>query len=171
MQQQFVETINGHQELVIVAFFGVFLIVHFFLRKRDYTFAVLMGFCVSLVIFGFIAEIFIPDNGILFGQLATLLIVYRIALYIILCDVLMLGLATYLTKKRGAKWIKEMDYPYLFLAAAGILMSASRLEIVTDRFSRIDILGPLVVTTAVAIRLVKTKAEIAGWNKPESDNR
>jgi hypothetical protein len=50
-------------------------------------------------------------------------------------------------------------------------MSASRLEIVTDRFSRIDILGPLVVTTAVAIRLVKTRAEIAGWNKPESDNR
>jgi hypothetical protein len=167
MLKWFEELINGHQELVIVAFLGVILIAHFIPQKRDYMFAVLMAMCASLVIVAFVAEIFIPDNGIRFGQLATLLIVYGIAMYIILCDVLMLGLARYLTNKRGEKWVKEMDYPYLFLGAAGILMSASRLEIVTDRFSRIDILGPLVVTSAVVIRFVKTRAEIAGWNKPE----
>jgi hypothetical protein len=160
------ELIGSYKEQIIVLMFVVFLTAHFFLKKRDYTFVFLMGFCAIVVIFGFVAEVFIPDNGILFRQLATLLIVYGISLYIILSDAMLLGLASYLTKKWGRNWVKAMDYPYLFLGTLGILMSASRLDIVTDRFSRIDILGPLVVTTAVIIRFVKTRADIAGWNEP-----
>jgi hypothetical protein len=76
-----------------------------------------------------------------------------------------LGLANSLTKLRGEKWVKEMDYFYLLIGAAGILMSVSRLEIISDRFSGLEILGPLVVTTALVIRLIKTRAEIGRWNK------
>jgi hypothetical protein len=36
------------------------------------------------------------------------------------------------------------------------------------RFERADILAPLVLTTAVVIRFVKTRAEIGEWNKPRS---
>lgn len=156
---------DSYKEPLVVFMMVIFLVAHFFFKKRDFMIILLMGVCVIVVIFGFVAEIFIPDNGILFRQLATLLIVYGISLYIILCDTMLLGLANWLTKKWGPNWVKAMDYPYLILGALGILMSASRLDIVTDRFSRIDILGPLVVTTAVVIRFVKTRADIAGWNK------
>jgi hypothetical protein len=58
-----------------------------------------------------------------------------------------------------------MDYPYLLIGALGVIMSVSRLDVVYDRFSDIEILGPLVVTTALVIRLVKTRAEIGKWNE------
>jgi hypothetical protein len=80
-----------------------------------------------------------------------------------------LGLANFLAKRRGDKWIKEVDYPYLLIGALGVLVSMSRLEIVSDRFSGLDILGPLMVTTALVIRLVKARADLAGWNKGTLD--
>jgi hypothetical protein len=35
------------------------------------------------------------------------------------------------------------------------------------RFERADILAPLVLATAIVIRVVKTRAEIGEWNKPK----
>jgi hypothetical protein len=165
IMQWWEDLVNGHKEAIIVFGFIIALMVHFVLKKRDYALFFLMAFCVVLVISVFVGEIFVPEKGVRFGQLATLLIVYGISLYIILCDAMLLGLASYLTRKWGQNWVKAMDYPYLFLGSLGILMSASRLDIITDRYSRIDILGPLIVTTAVVIRFVKTRADIAGWNK------
>jgi hypothetical protein len=69
-------------------------------------------------------------------------------------------LAKYLTAKRGGNWTKEMDYVYLTIGAA------NRIEFLTGRFERADIIAPLVLATAVVIRFIKTRAEIGRWNNP-----
>jgi hypothetical protein len=56
------------------------------------------------------------------------------------------------------------------LGCLGVLASINRLDVVSGRFSRIEILGPLIITAAVVIRFVKTRADIAGWNKMEFHN-
>jgi hypothetical protein len=105
------------------------------------------------------------QEKVLLQQLVSLTIWWGVAQYVVICDILLLWLANLLTKMGGEKWIKEMDYFYLLIGALGVIISVSRLEIVSDRLSGIDIIGPLVVATALVIRLVKTRADIGGWNK------
>jgi hypothetical protein len=81
-------------------------------------------------------------------------------------DALLGRLGRYLTNRRGEKWTKEMDYVYLAIGVIGILASVNRVEFMTGRFERTDILAPLLLVTAVVIRLIKTRAEIGGWNRP-----
>lgn len=64
--------------------------------------------------------------------------------------------------------MKEIDYWYLLLGSLGIAVSVSRLEILGgQKIEILDELGPLVLTAAVAFRLVKTKVEIKKWAEPE----
>ena len=116
--------------------------------------------------FGFVAMTFEPvDIWTVFLFMAA----YGIALYICLCEVLLRGMARWLTNKRGEKWVKELDYVYLALGVVGILGSVNRINQVTGRFSNVDILAPVVLVTAVVIRFIKTRAEIGGWAKMASD--
>jgi hypothetical protein len=54
---------------------------------------------------------------------------------------------------------------YLSIGAVGILTSMNRFEFLTDRFEKADFVAPLILPTAVVIRFIKTRAEIAAWNK------
>ena len=57
--------------------------------------------------------------------------------------------------------MKEIDYWYLLLGSLGIAVSVSRLEILGgQKIEILDEFGPLVLTAAVALRLVKTRVEI-----------
>ena len=91
--------------------------------------------------------------------------VYGITLYIVLCEFLLRGVAQWLTRKRGEKWVKELDYFYLAFGLVGILGSVNRLEQVSGRFSKVDILAPMVLVTAIVIRFIKTRADIAGGTR------
>jgi hypothetical protein len=55
--------------------------------------------------------------------------------------------------------VKELDYIYLALGSTGILASINRLPFVTGKIDSGDILAPLLLTTAVVIRFIKTRAE------------
>lgn len=69
--------------------------------------AVLSGlFVVALLVFG-------PDRPVKLTtwELASVLLLYSVALYAGLCDLLRFALARYLTKKRGYKWVKELGLP------------------------------------------------------------
>jgi hypothetical protein len=90
---------------------------------------------------------------------------YGVALYVLLCDALLSGLAAYLTERRGDKWTKEMDYFYLVLGALGLYGAINRMPNIVLTFSALDVMGPVVLITALVIRFVKTRAEIEGWNK------
>jgi hypothetical protein len=120
---------------------------------------------VTLMIFA--SYLLIPDApmAFTFQRAASTFAIYVAGLYASICDALRFGLAAYLTRKRGEKWVKELDYIYLGLGAAGVLGSVNRLNLGSDHYTRIDILGPIVVATALVVRLVKTRAEIGGWNK------
>jgi len=77
------------------------------------------------------------------------------------------GFGRWLTEKRGERWVKEIDYVYIGLAAVGVLVTMNRLEFVDKRFEQGDLLGLLAVTAAVAVRLTKTRIEANEWHKPQ----
>lgn len=121
---------------------------------------------ILLSLAAFVAYVLLPESPMTAQRAATTLAFYVAGLYAALCDAMRFGLAAYLTRKRGEKWVKELDYIYLGLGAVGVLGSINRLSFGGDHYARIDILGPIVVATAIVVRLVKTRAEIGGWNKP-----
>src|SRR5258708_4016336 len=53
------------------------------------------------------------------ARLTGILLMYGAGLFILLSELMVWGLARFLTSKRGDKWTKEMDYVYLTIGAAG----------------------------------------------------
>jgi hypothetical protein len=106
------------------------------------------------------------DRGaIKFSVLAGLIIAYGTTLFIVVSEIMERGMARYLTVHRGENWTKEIDYIYLGFGAVGAIMSLNRISGVAPGFTGSDIIAPVLVTTAVVLRLMKTRAEIAEWNK------
>jgi hypothetical protein len=112
----------------------------------------------------FVIQAFIPQP-ITFFRMSSLVLVYGVANFVLLSTLLMGGLAQRLTKWRGEKWVKELDYVYLTLGSAGILASVNRLSFVTGKIDAGDLMAPLLLTTAIVIRFIKTRADIGSWNK------
>jgi hypothetical protein len=161
---------SRHQSVILPFVLLVILFKHF-IRPRSSSVFELLVFSLVLMITlaGFVVIAFGSEpEPVTLSQFVTLLFGYGVMLYVILCDTLMLWLADYLTRKRGENWVKELDYLYLTLGALGVLGSVNRLELLSGRFSKADIFAPAVLTTAVVIRFIKTRAEINGWNKPKS---
>jgi hypothetical protein len=157
--------------VVLVLYFGAafILVLHFFGQSRVFVFVIIIATMgvTSAAIFIVLSQ---APEPIRFALIAAMLVLYGAALFVLLCDAMLWGFAKFLTAKRGEKWTKEMDYVYLTIGAAGILASINRIEFLTGRFERADILAPLVLATAVVIRFVKTRAEIGEWNKPKKDS-
>jgi predicted membrane protein len=146
----------------------MFLTIHFSVKpdRARYVPSFLSIALVIIALFGF-AIIFLEKSTPI-EDVLLFLIVYSVALYIVLCDVLLYGVAKWLTQKRGEKWVKELDYFYLTLGAVRVIGSLNKIESITGRYSKYDIIAPLVLATAVVIRFIKTRADIGGWNKPTS---
>lgn len=98
-------------------------------------------------------------------KIAASLFLASCCLYIFLCASLINGWANRLTRWRGEKWIKELDYIYLSLGALGAFGTLNRIPLFPDRYEHLEIYAPLVLSSAVVVRLVKTRAEIGNWNK------
>jgi hypothetical protein len=134
-------------------------------EKRYVSQMVLVWLMVLCVLVVFVANVILPERDMDFSRALSSLIIYDAALYTGICDLLRFGLAARLTKARGEKWVKELDYIYLTLGSLGVAGSMNKLDLAGGQYTRLDLLGPLVVATAIVIRLVKTRAEIDGWNK------
>lgn len=132
------------------------------IKQRGVTVFSYITLAATIVIFLLLA--FVPES-ISFGRVAALVLSYGVALFIVLSNYMQKGFAERLTRWRGEKWIKELDYAYLTLGSAGILATVNRLSFVTGRIEAGDMLAPVLLTTAVVIRFIKTRAEIGGWNK------
>jgi hypothetical protein len=90
---------------------------------------------------------------------------YGAMLYSMIIYLLTWRYARWLTLKRGEKWVKEIDYVYLSLAAVGVIVTISKLPNVRQKMELAESIGPLFLISAIVFRLIKTRAEIAGWNK------
>jgi hypothetical protein len=131
---------------------------------------VLVGFLMAAGAALFVLLTFNPARRVPFDELLAVIAVYGSGLYATLWDLLRYRYARRLTLSRGDRWIKEMDYPYLVLGTIGLLLSINKLDVVSNRITSLDVIGPIVVITAVVIRLIKTRADIARMNNPDLYN-
>jgi DMSO/TMAO reductase YedYZ heme-binding membrane subunit len=90
---------------------------------------------------------------------------YSVAVFVFLSEILMTSGAAWLSRMRGERWTKEIDYLYLGLGAFGLIASLSQLQNVSDKFIPPSILAPFLVATAIVLRAIKTRAEIGAWSK------
>lgn len=140
----------------------VMLAIHFFASKVRVPWFV--SFLLLLVtILGFLIMPF--EQDLKFVHVIAFTVAYGVMLFIVLCEMLMAGLSRYLTRKRGEKWVKELDYVYLAMGSLGILATINRIDFLQGRLeSKMDLFLPMALATAVVIRFIKTRAEIARWN-------
>jgi hypothetical protein len=150
-----------HREIFYL-FLLLCLLIHLF-RKTDIIFVIIFSFLGVVSFFGFIAMLFEPI--VYLRDVMLFVAIYGVTLYVVLCELLLRGGAEWLTNKRGEKWVKEMDYFYLAFGLVGILGSVNKIDQISGRFSKADIIAPLVLITAVVIRFIKTRADIAGWGR------
>ena len=123
-------------------------------------FAVLLG-TVAL----FIAEIILTGERLPFREFLAVDLLFSVLLYVVLCEALLNGGSRLLTKWRGDKWTKELDYPYLILGGIGVVLAIGRSSLETGRVTLPQTIGPIAVSIALVLRAIKTRAEINGWNK------
>jgi len=120
---------------------------------------------IAIVAFVFVANCILPQKNIDFSQGVSLLVMFGAAFYAALCDAFRFGLARWLTRTRGEKWIKEIDYVYLGCGTVGVILSMTKIDLIGGHYTQYELMGPLVVMSAIVIRLAKTRADIEGWNK------
>lgn len=150
-------------ELGVLLFSVGVLIIHFTGRVERMFIVLLTSFAILVVLlFGVLAYSQQPTPLV---RVASVLVAYGIVLFVLLSELLLRGLAKFLTSKRGEKWPKEMDYVYLTLGILGIIGSLGRIQFLTGRLEKADIIAPILLMTAVVIRFIKTRAEIGEWNK------
>src|SRR5437588_522993 len=67
-------------------------------------------------------------DNLSFEILLFTLLAYSMLLFVVICDFLKVWFAGVLNRKRGEKWIKEMDYIYMLLGSVGILGAINRMD-------------------------------------------
>lgn len=159
--------------LVIFALINLLILLFFhfglrrWIRRKRYRF----GYFLLLVLFSGTFIIFFVHfsqlKRISFYQLMAATFAYAAFLFITLSEICMAGFSSYLTKKRGENWTKEIDYFYLGIGALGLALSTNWLETVDHKMMVPDFVGPFVLATALVLRAIKTRAEVGLWNKPK----
>jgi hypothetical protein len=143
-----------------VAGVGIWLL-HFFRQTgRLAIFVIALAGLAALLFVGIIAK----HEAISIFTLTSVIWLYGVCLYVVLCDLMLWKFARFLTSWRGPQWTKEIDYFYLSLASVGIIVTLNRFEFVTGHIPLVDVIAPLILTTAIVLRYIKTRAEIEGWN-------
>jgi hypothetical protein len=100
-----------------------------------------------------------------FSTIVTCTFVYAVSLFVAVSEILTLfGGATILTRWRGAKWVKELDYVYFAFGSLGAVLAVNRMNAVGEKLSLSDLFVPIVLASALVVRVIKTRAEINEWN-------
>jgi hypothetical protein len=155
----------GEDGLGFYAAFWI-LVAHFWITSSRLEKAVITAFFGVFGLAAFVSILFVGREDVSVVRAAGLLSLYGASLFVIVCDVLLAGGSHFLTARRGENWVKEIDYVYLSLGAVGVLGTLNKLDWLGQKSSVSDLLGPALLTTALVLRFVKTRAEVAGWNKP-----
>jgi len=73
--------------------------------------------------------------------------------------------ARYLTRVRGDRWIKELEYLYVALGTIGVVGLLNKWDRLGQPWEKIDLVAPVLFATAVVVKLIKTRAEIGRWSE------
>lgn len=123
------------------------------------SFAIIIGVLLSITVFSY--------RKITASFVVTYCYGYGVILFIGLCELLLADWGRRLTVARGENWTKEIDYLYLTLAVVGVIGSMDKISGLTGQFTLFDPIAPFVLTTAIVLRFIKTRAEVGSWNKRE----
>lgn len=155
---------TDRQFYVYLALAASLPLMHFYLGKSKTISSSLILLAMGLLWFTWFIALGLQSE-IRFRDASVGLFSYCVFLFVALSELLMNGGAVWLTKKRGEKWLKEIDYLYLGLGSVGLFISVGQMTLVSDKLSLPGTIGPLALATALTLRIVKTRAEIGGWNK------
>jgi hypothetical protein len=159
----FVKWIGANYLSPFLGTFAVlFLAMHFYSKK---TLPAVLQVLMIVVTVAFFVVLSIDPAPIALGEIGAVLFLYGTMLFILLSTILQSGVAAWLTRKRGEKWVKELDYIYLSIGSVGVLATLNGLPFITHKIDAGDLMAPVILTTAIVIRFIKTRAEIAGWHK------
>jgi hypothetical protein len=156
--------LSAHQtgvSIFIISASLVFLWAHI-RGSADVWAAIAFSFLTSLImiLLGF------EPNSLTVMLVLSVLMLNGIAMFVLLSLAMTKGgLAAWLSRHRGEKWIKELEYVYLALGALGVASTVNKLDFLDGRLKAGDIYAPMVLSLAIALRFLKTKAEIEGWNR------
>jgi hypothetical protein len=156
-----------HAAITFFTFGCAIWLLHFFRQTRKIILFLVLLLIASFAIFIVLARTREPADVL---EITSVLFLYGMCLFIIICDLMMWRGAILVTRWRGDKWTKELDYVYLTIGSVGIAGTLNRLDFLPDRAAWADIIAPVVLATAVVIRFIKTRAEIEGWNKTTFHN-
>jgi hypothetical protein len=138
---------------------------HFLVRKSSLGSTLLGAFPAVLAIVVFMDILHVGKSDVHVVSAWLWLLLYASSLFVVLSDILLGGGAAYLTRARGETWVKELDYLYLSLGALGVFGTLNRSDILRGITETKELIGPAILATAIVVRLIKTRAEIGGWNK------
>jgi hypothetical protein len=103
-----------------------------------------------------------------FSTIVTCVFVYAVSLFVLVSELLTLfGGAAALTQWRGEKWVKELDYVHFAFGSLGAVLAVNRMNAVGEKLILSDLYVPLILASALVIRVIKTRAEINEWHKPK----
>jgi hypothetical protein len=101
-----------------------------------------------------------------FSTIVTCVFVYAVSLFVVLSEALTLfGGAAALTRWRGEKWVKELDYVYFAFGSLGAVLAINRMNAVGEKLMLSDVYVPVILASALVIRVIKTRAEINEWHR------
>jgi hypothetical protein len=101
-----------------------------------------------------------------FSTIITCVFVYAASLFVMLSEALTLfGGAATLRRWRGEKWVKELDYIYFAFGGVGAVLAVNRMNAIGEKLSLSDLYVPIILASALVIRVIKTRAEINEWHK------
>jgi hypothetical protein len=101
-----------------------------------------------------------------FSTIVTCVFVYAVSLFVVLSEALTLfGGARALRRWRGEQWVKELDYLYFALGSVGAILAVNRMNAIGEKLALSDVYVPIVLASALVVRVLKTRAEINEWHK------
>ena len=149
---------------------AIVVLAHFLEPKAHLSTASLATLPGLLGILGFIEIENVGRHDAQVVNASLLLLMYAASLFVILSDILLAGGAAYLTKARGEKWTKELDYVYFGLGGVGAFVTLNRLDLLSGPILNNEQIGLAILASSIVVRLIKTRADIGDWNKLQTNN-
>ena len=103
-----------------------------------------------------------------FSTIVTCVLVYATSIFVLASELLTtLRRAATRTRGRGEKWVKELDYVYFAFGSLGAVLAVNRMNAIGEKLILSDLFVPVILASALVIRVIKTRAEINEWHKPK----
>jgi len=128
--------------------------------------ASLLGWAYFSGLSAFLAILLLTSGeGVWKSQALGLLVLYGLSTFIFVSEWLIARGARYLTRVRGDRWIKELEYLYVALGTIGVVGLLNKWDRLGQPWEKIDLVAPVLFATAVVVKLIKTRAEIGRWSE------